>query len=189
MLLLLLISDSTRDYVGAAVFGTSLILLFTASALYHLAPLESCHIGVLRRVDHSMIFFLISGTYTPFALKVLDNAWGISILVAVWGVAAFGIILKVVVVRAPRWLGVSIYVSIGWIGLIPSAHIARALPIEANILLLSGGLLFSLGALMYLLRWPNPSPWVFGFHEVFHLMVIMASGVFYLVVAAYVLPI
>ena len=136
-----------------------------------------------------MIFFLIAGTYTPFALNVLDNSWGTSVLLAVWGVAAFGIILKVVVVRAPRWLGVGIYVLIGWVGLIPSMQIARALPIEANILLLVGGLLYSLGAFMYLFRWPNPSPRFFGFHEVFHLMVVLASGVFYLVVAAYVLPI
>lgn len=189
LLLLMLISDSTRDYIGAAVFGTSLILLYTASAVYHLAPQDSRHLGVLRRVDHSMIFFLIAGTYTPFALKVLDNAWGISILAAVWGVAGFGIILKIVVARAPRWLGVSIYVLIGWVGLIPSIQIARALPIEANVLLLVGGLIYSLGAVMYLFRWPNPSPRVFGFHEVFHLMVVLASAAFYLVVAAYVLPI
>ena len=189
LLLLMLISDSTRDYIGAAVFGTSLIFLYTASAVYHLAPQDSRHLGVLRRVDHSMIFFLIAGTYTPFALKVLDNAWGISILAAVWGVAGFGIILKIVVARAPRWLGVSIYVLTGWVGLIPSMQIARALPIEANVLLLAGGLLYSLGAVMYLFRWPNPSPRVFGFHEVFHLMVVLASTTFYLVVAAYVLPI
>ncbi|MDA0768862.1 MAG: hemolysin III family protein [Chloroflexi bacterium] len=188
LVLLLLIADSPQGYAGAAVFGTSLILMYTASAMYHLTPLESSHLGVLRRFDHSMIFFLIGGTYTPFALKILDNAWGISILSVVWGLAGIGIILKLTLPQAPRWLGVSIYILIGWIGLIPFVQIANALPIEANFLLTAGGLTYTLGSLMYLFRWPNPFPQAFGFHEVFHLMVVMASSMFYLVVAAYVLP-
>ncbi len=175
--LLLLIADSPRDYVGAAIFGASLILLYTTSGIYHVMPQSIRFHGILRKMDHSMIFLLIGGTYTPFALKLLDNGWGIPILSVVWGLGGAGIVLKIIAPQAPRWLGVSIYLAIGWVGLIPVAQIAKTLPLEALVLLIVGGSLYSIGGLMYLYRWPNPFPRVFGFHEVFHSMVIqMNSG-------------
>ena len=188
LVMLLLVADSPRDYVGAAIYGTSLVLLYTTSGIYHMMPLGTRYRSVLRSMDHSMIFLLIGGTYTPFALKLLGNGWGIPILSVVWGLAGAGIVLKVIAPHAPRWLGVSIYLAIGWVGLIPAVQIAKALPVVALVLLIAGGLLYSTGGLMYLFRWPNPFPRVFGFHEVFHSMVILASAIFYLVVAAYVLP-
>ena len=186
--LLLVVADSPRDYASSAVFGASLILLYTISAFYHLVLLRSRYLSTLRRMDHAMIFLLIGGTYTPFALKILDAGWGIAILSIVWGLAGVGILLKLSVPQAPRWFGVGIYLALGWIGLIPSVQISKALPMEATILLVAGGLLYSAGGLMYLFRWPDPFPRVFGFHEVFHSMVVIASGIFYFIVAVYVLP-
>ena len=150
--------------------------------------LQSRYLDTLRRMDHAMIFLLIGGTYTPFALKILDAGWGIAILSIVWRLAGAGILLKLSMAQAPRWFGVGIYMVLGWIGFIPSVQTSKALPMEATILLVAGGLIYSAGSLMYLFRWPDPFPRVFGFHEVFHSMVVVASGTFYFVVAAYVLP-
>lgn len=186
--LLLVVADSPRDFVSAAVFGVSLILLYTVSAFYHLGLLRSRYVRMLRRIDHAMIFLLIGGTYTPFALKMLDAGWDTAILSVVWGLAGAGILLKLSVPQAPRWFGVGIYLALGWIGLIPSVQISKALPMEAIILLVAGGLLYSAGGLMYLFRWPDLFPRVFGFHEVFHSLVVIASGIFYIVVVVYVLP-
>ena len=185
---LVLLADSTRDYVGAAVFGASLILLYTTSGIYHVMPLRARVRGVMRRLDHSMIYVLIAGTYTPFALNLLGNGRGIPILSAVWGLAIAGIVLKATALNAPRWLGVVSYMAIGWVGLIPVMRLAAALPAVALVLLVTGGLVYSAAGLIYLFRWPNPFPRVFGFHEIFHSMVVVASGTFYYVVAAYVLP-
>ncbi|MCH7652536.1 MAG: hemolysin III family protein [Chloroflexi bacterium] len=188
LVMLLILSDSPRDYVGAAIFGASLILVFTTSAIYHVVSWNDSHRSVVRRMDHAMIYILIGGTYTPFMLKLLGNAWGISVLSVVWGLAGVGIIMKVLVPRSPRWLGVSTYLAIGWIGLIPIVQVAAALPLEALLLLIAGGLLYSSGGLVYLFRRPDPVPRVFGYHETFHTMVVFACGIFYYVVAVYVLP-
>jgi len=188
LVVLLLIADSPRDYVGAAIFGASLILVYTTSAVYHVAPWNARNRGIMRRIDHSMIFLFIAGTYTPFTLKLLDNAWGISILSVVWGLASVGIVLKVIAPGVPRWLGVSLYIALGWVGLIPAAQIAASLPFDALALMIAGGLLYSVGGIFYMARWPDPFPRVFGFHETFHSMVALASVMFYFVVADHVLP-
>lgn len=189
LLQLLFISDSPRDYVGSAIFGASLILIYTTSAIYHVVPWSASYRAILRRADHSMIFIFIGGTYTPFMLKLLSNQWGIPIMSAMWMLAGLGIILKIIAPGAPRWLGVSIYLSFGWIGIIPVFQVATSLPTEAFILVMTGGVLYSVGAFMYLKRWPNPFPRIFGFHEVFHSLVVLASGVYYFVVATYVLQV
>ena len=185
---LLLIADSPRDYAGAAIFGASLILAYTTSAAYHVMPWNVRYRAIMRRLDHSMIFLFIAGTYTPFTLKLLGGAWGISILSVVWGLACIGITLKLIAPNVPRWLGVSLYITLGWVGLVPVSQIAASLPIEALALMVAGGLLYSVGGIFYMARWPDPFPRVFGFHEVFHSMVALASVMFYFVVADYVLP-
>ncbi|MCH7787738.1 MAG: hemolysin III family protein [Chloroflexi bacterium] len=186
---LLLIADSPRDYAGAAIFGSSLILVYTTSAAYHVMPWNVRYRAIMRRLDHSMIFLFIAGTYTPFTLKLLGNAWGISILSVVWGLASVGIALKLIAPNVPRWLGVSLYIALGWVGLVPATQIAASLPFEALMLMIAGGLLYSVGGVFYMMRWPDPFPRVFGFHEIFHSMVALASVIFYFVVADYVLPI
>jgi len=187
LVVLLLIAGSPRSYVGAAIFGTSLIMLYAASAAYHVFDWGPVMRGVMKRIDHSTIFLLIAGTYTPFCLKVLSDAWGIPMLAVVWSLAAMGVIVKVVWLSAPRWVALALYLAVGWLGIIPAVQVVQSLPLLAVVLLIAGGQLYTLGGVVYALGRPDPFPRVFGYHEIFHLMVIAGSAVHYAIVAIYVL--
>ncbi len=184
---LLLIAGSPSAYVGAAIFATTLMLLYASSASYHLAPWPAGPRRIMKRVDHSMIFVLIAGTYTPFCLVVLDPAWGIPMLAVVWSLAAVGALTKIAWPDTPRWLSVSLYVGLGWVGVVAVAPLIGALPATALALVLAGGLAYTLGAAIYAARWPDPLPRIFGYHEVFHSLVVTGSGVHFAVIAAFVL--
>ncbi len=185
--LLLLLADSPRTYVGAAIFGASLILLYTTSAAYHRITWSPRLRGIVRRLDHSMIFALIAGTYTPISLLVLNTAWWISMLSVVWGIAAAGILLKVVLPGAPKWLSVTLYVIIGWLALVTVPQLLAWFTIGSLALLLLGGVLYTLGGVVYAAGKPNPYPRWFGYHEVFHVLVIAGSVLHYSLVAIYLL--
>ncbi len=186
--LLVLLANSARAYVGGAVFGASLILLYTVSAAYHRITWTPRLRGIVRRLDHSMIFVLIAGTYTPLCLLVLTTAWWISLLSVIWGIAGAGIILKIVWPRAPKWLSVALYLTIGWMALVATPQLVSLFAVGPLALLLLGGLLYTLGGVIYALRRPNPFPRVFGYHEVFHLLVIAGSVLHFSLVAIYLLP-
>lgn len=183
---LMFIADSPRRYVGAAVFATSLILLYASSASYHLVPWPDRLRGVMKRVDHSMIFLFIAGTYTPFCLIVLDYAWGIPMLAVVWTLAAIGVLSTILWPYAPRWLTVTPYLAIGWIGIIPAVQVVRVMSGGQLALLALGGALYTIGAVIYARKWPDPFPRIFGFHEVFHAFVIAGSALHFALVAIYV---
>ncbi len=185
---LLLIADSPRRYVGAAIFATSLLLLYGTSASYHLAHWPDRMDRVINRLDHSMIFVLIAGTYTPFCLIVLDDPWGIPMLAVVWTLAAAGVLVAVLRPRAPRWFGVGLYLGLGWVGIVAAAPILTALSVPALALLMAGGAMYSVGAVVYAMRRPDPFPRIFGFHEIFHTFVIAGSALHFIVIAAFVLP-
>lgn len=185
---LILLADSPRAYVGGAIFATSLILLYTVSATYHTITWGERMRGVLKRLDHSMIFVLIAGTYTPFCLLAVNDAWGFSLLAVVWSVAAAGIVMKVLWPSAPRWLGVSFYIATGWIALVAATELADWFAAVPLLLLAGGGLLYTIGGVIYALRRPNPFPRVFGYHEVFHLLVIGGSVMHYSLIAGYLMP-
>jgi hemolysin III len=184
---LLLLADSPRRYVGAAIFTTSLLLLYASSALYHLAPWPDRLHGWMKRVDHSMIFVLIAGTYTPFCLVVLSNGWGIPMLAVVWTLTAAGVLLAVAHPDAPRWLNVGLYIGLGWVGVVAASPVISALPPGAIGLLMLGGALYTVGAVIYAMRRPDPLPKIFGFHEVFHSFVIAGSAVHFTLIAVYVI--
>ena len=186
LLLLLFIADSPREVVGGAIFGASLIALYSTSASYHLLPLGRRLRGVVRRLDRSIIFLFIAGSYTPFALSLLSNAWGIPVLSVVGGLALVGFITTLVAPAAPRWIRVGLYLAVGWVGIVTVTKLATALPVGAFAMLLSGGILFSVGAAMYAARRPDPFPHVFGYHEMFHVLQLAATAVIYSVVAVYV---
>ena len=188
LLLMLLVSDSTRAYVGAAIFGVTLIACFGASASYHLGRWRGFVRGLMKRIDHAMIFALIAGTYTPFCLLVLGNAWGIAMFALVWAIAGAGMLLKIVWPDAPRWLGVTLYLGVGWLALVAAAPIVSALPLLALSALLLGGLFYSVGAVAYALRRPDPNPRIFGYHEVFHALVVAGALTHFSLVTFYVLP-
>lgn len=186
--LLVLLADSARAYVGGAVFAASLILMYATSAVYHRITWTPRLRGIVRRLDHSTIFMLIAGTYTPFCLLVLNTAWGISILSVVWALAGAGIIMKLVWPGAPRWLNVLLYAIVGWLALIAAPQLAAWFTAVPLALLLLGGIMYTLGGVVYALGRPNPFPRIFGYHEVFHLLVVAGSVLHYSLVAIYVLP-
>jgi len=186
LVVLMFIADSPRRYVGAAIFGTSLILLYASSASYHLVPWPDRLRGVMKRVDHSMIFLFIAGTYTPFCLIVLDYAWGIPMLAVVWTLAAIGVLSKIFWPYAPRWFTVTPYLALGWIGIIPAVQVVSVMSGGRLTLLVLGGALYTVGAVVYARKWPNPFPRVFGFHEVFHACVIAGSALHFALIALYV---
>ena len=185
---LLLVADSARAYVGGAIFAASLVLLYGTSAAYHRITWTPTMRGLMKRLDYSMIFVLIAGTYTPFCLLVLNNAWGITMLSVIWGAAGAGVLVRVAWPTAPKWLAVSLYVIVGWLALIPAWELAASFTARPLVLLVLGGVLYTLGGVVYAIRKPNPWPRVLGYHEIFHLLVVIGSALHYSLVAIYVLP-
>ncbi|HYH01526.1 MAG TPA: hemolysin III family protein [Bacillota bacterium] len=158
-----------------SIFGASMILLYTASTLYHWLPLSPKGTAFLRKLDHSMIFLLIAGTYTPICLIPLRGAWGWSLFGAIWGLALFGIGYKSIWFTAPRWLSTAIYIVMGWLVIIAIWPLVHIVPWPGLAWLLTGGLFYTTGAVIYGIKKPNPWPEVFGFHEIFHLFVLMGT--------------
>jgi len=185
---LLLLADSAEAYAGGAVFAVSLIALYTTSATYHTITWGRRMRAFLKRLDHSMIFVLIAGTYTPICLVAASRAWGITILAIAWSIALAGIIMKVAWPGAPRWLSVLLYAGAGWLGAVAAVPLTDWLAWTPIGLLVLGGVLYTLGGIIYAARRPNPWPRVFGYHEVFHLLVIAASALHFTLVAVYLMP-
>ncbi len=183
---LLLLADTASDYVGAAIFGTSLILLYLTSATYHQIAWNDGLRGIAQRLDHAMIFVLIAGTYTPFCLDI-SSEWGVPLLVVVWSFASVGILVRVVWTKAPRWVAVAMYFGLGWIGVVGAFEAFSEYAGAQIALLISGAVFYTLGGVIYGLRRPNPLPRFFGFHEVFHTFVVAGSASHFAAVAIYVL--
>jgi len=172
--------------VTFSIFGGGMILLYTASTLYHWLPVSEGWIRFLRRVDHSMIFFYIAATYTPICLIPLRGPWGWSLFGVIWGLAVAGIGMKIFWLSAPRWLSTVIYVAMGWLVLVGIYPLVQALSAGALFWLSFGGVVYSLGAVIYAFKWPNPIPRHFGFHEIFHLFVIGGTVCHFVVMYCYV---
>ncbi|MGE4423704.1 MAG: hemolysin III family protein [Pseudodesulfovibrio sp.] len=172
--------------VTFSIFGGGMILLYTASTLYHWLPVGERGVRLLRRVDHSMIFLYIAATYTPICLIPLRGPWGWSLFGVIWGLAIGGIVMKVVWITAPRWLSTGIYLAMGWLVLVGIYPLVKAMSPASLIWLMAGGLVYSLGAVIYAFKWPDPLPRRFGFHEIFHLFVIGGSACHYVVMYWYV---
>ena len=187
LVLLLLIADSPRSVVGGAIFGASLIILYSTSATYHLLPLGHRLRGLMKRLDHAIIFFFIAGAYVPFALELLDNSWRISVLSVVGGLAGVGFMTALVAPEPRPWIRVGMYIALGWVGIVAISELLEALPGEAFAMLVISGVLYSAGGMTYATRRPDPLPRVFGYHEVFHVLQVAGTAVLYSIVAIYVL--
>ncbi len=161
--------------VSFAIFGASLVLLYTASTLYHALPLSPRWTLVLRKLDHLMIFVLIAGSYTPFCLLPLRGPWGWSLLGAIWGCAGLGMAVKLAWPAAPRWLSVGFYVFMGWLVLVAIYPLALSVTAAVLAWLFAGGVLYTAGAVLYATKWPHLWPGRFGFHELWHLFVMGGS--------------
>lgn len=161
--------------IAFSVFGAALILLYGASTIYHALPINQHAQDILRRIDHMMIFVLIAGTYTPVCLISLRGPWGWTLLILVWLIAIAGIVLKAVWINAPRWLSTAIYVIMGWLVVVAFYPLSKALSIGGLVLLILGGVTYTVGAVIYGLKWPRFNFRYFGFHEIFHLFVMGGS--------------
>lgn len=158
---------------ASVVFTLTSMVLFGVSALYHRIDWSPAVKQVFRRLDHANIFLLIAGTYTPIALLALPLDKGVLLLVLIWSGALLGIVFRVFWIHAPRWLYVPLYLILGWAAVIYMPDIARA-NVAALLLVIVGGLLYSVGALVYGFKRPNPFPGKFGFHEIFHTLTVLA---------------
>jgi hemolysin III len=175
--------------VGFSIYGASLIVLYSASTIYHWLPLSPRGEDLLRRFDHIAIFLLIAGSYTPVCLVTLRGHWGWSIFVAVWTLALAGTALKLFYEHLPNALSTALYLGMGWMAVVAIAPLTENLPPAAMIWLFAGGLAYTVGALIYAMERPDPFPNVFGHHEVFHIFVLAGSGLHFVFMARYVLPV
>lgn len=162
--------------VSFSIFGTSLILMYTASFLYHGLKLSEETLLIFRRIDHMMIFAVIAGSYTPICLVPLRGPWGWSIFGTVWAIAIAGMGMKFFSMNIPRWISTLIYLLMGWLCLIAIYPIARSLSLASLFWLALGGFFYSAGAVIYAVKKPNPFPGQFGFHEIWHICVILGSA-------------
>ena len=177
---------STAALSGALVFGISLICLYTASSIYHLVNGTDKLLSFLRKLDHSMIFVLIAGTYTPVCLMCLNGNLRIGILIGIWTLALAGIVFKMFWFNAPRWISTIAYIGMGWIALFIFSPLSKALPTIAFFWLILGGVLYTIGGVMYGLKRPNISD-KFGFHELFHIFILLGSLSHFILIFNYIL--
>ena len=184
--LLIVGADGARDHIAAAVFAASVAICFGASALYHRVTWTPPVRLWMRRVDHAGIYVLIAGTYTPVCLLALSGAWRWTVLAIVWAGAGAAIIFKFAWVAAPKWLAAATGLALGWVGVVAFPKLATTLDPAAVVLLGVGGLVYTAGAVVYVRRKPNPAPAVFGYHEVFHAMTIVAVACQYVAIAFFI---
>jgi hemolysin III len=174
--MLVVLSDGALATFSSWVYAAALAAMFGASALYHRFPWKSAGRRLwARRLDHSMIFVFIAGSYTPFALLCFEGTTQWLVLVMVWSGAALGLMLELVWIDSPRWLSAVAYIAVGWVGVLAIPQMFSGVGIAGAVLLMVGGGLYTLGALIYAMKWPNPFPSTLGFHEIFHLLVIAAA--------------
>jgi hemolysin III len=165
------------------VYTVSVVGMFTVSAIYHRVTWKTPSARIwMKRLDHSMIFVLIAGTYTPFALLAMPHHAGMLALSIVWGGAVAGVLLKLCWPTAPRWVGVPLYLLLGWVAAFYVAAILHAAGVAAMVLLIVGGALYSIGGVLYALRWPDPWPRTFGYHEFFHACTAVAAICHYIAI-------
>jgi hemolysin III len=174
---------SGRAVVAMSIYTATILGLFGVSALYHRRTwVNEWAYTLMKRLDHSMIFLFIAGTYTPFTLLAMPPTTGWVIFGIVWGGALSGVTLKLLWPRAPRWLGVPIYIGLGWVAVFVFPELLNRVGTAAFVLLLAGGLAYTIGAIFYAARWPNPWPATFGYHEFFHACTVIAATCHYIAI-------
>lgn len=177
---------TTTAIISIIIFGLSLVALYTASGVYHAVKANPSVLLRLKKLDHSMIFILIAGSYTPFCLLTLTGVWQISIITTIWALALIGITLKIFWINMPRWVSTSFYIGMGWVAILALNPLSKALSTGGLIWLALGGVMYTIGGIIYGLKKPNISK-SFGFHELFHIFVMLGSACHYWCVFNYVL--
>jgi hemolysin III len=185
---LVLAASGARAVIAMSIYAVGLSAMLGTSALYHRVTWTPEVRRWMRRLDHTMIFVFIAGTYTPFALLVMHGTLADVVLIVVWATAAAGIVFNLVWISAPYWFTTAVYLSTGWVAIVTLPQLWEEIgPVGVGLLAL-GGALYSAGAVIYARRRPDPRPHVFGYHEIFHVLVIAAAAVQYAAVAIYALP-
>jgi hemolysin III len=174
-ILLVRMANGPWQLTAFSVYGATLILLYGASTLYHMLPVSERPLRALRTLDHIAIYSLIAGTYTPIGLVTLHNRLGWALLAAVWLIAVAGIPFKLFFLDAPVWLSTSTYLAMGYLALVAVVPLARAVPLTGLLWLVAGGMAYTIGAVIYARKRPNPFPG-FGHHEIWHLLVLAGSA-------------
>lgn len=175
-------------FVSLLIFGLTMILLYVVSAVYHIGPWQGRVRARWRAFDHANIYLLIAGTYTPFCVNVLSGTQRIVVLGVIWALGIAGAVGTLATMKLPRWLSTSLYLGMGWIALVTIPALLNALSWAGLSMLVLGGVLYTLGAVVYALKRPNPLPRTFGFHEIFHLFTIAAGAAFVIAVWVWVVP-
>lgn len=174
--------DTPAKIISLAIYGVSLIAMFSASATYHMVRAKDRALEIFRKVDHAAIYLLIAGTYTPFCVNAFEGFWKWGMLSIIWSLALIGIIVKVFYIRAPRWLNAGIYLVMGWLALAAAGQMFELLPGWVVGWLIAGGILYTLGAVVYITKIFDFKPGVFGFHEMWHIFVLLAAAAHYVAV-------
>jgi len=183
LIALLIVGWSTpAKIISLAIYGVSLIFLFSASATYHMVRVKDKALEIFRKIDHSAIFVLIAGTYTPFCVNAFEGFWKWGMLSIIWSLALIGILVKIFYIGAPRWLNAAIYVVMGWFSVVAAGQMLATLPVWVFTWLIIGGVIYTLGAIVYATKIFNFKPGVFGFHEVWHIFVLLAAAAHYVAV-------
>lgn len=183
LIALLIIGWSTpAKIISLAIYGISLIVLFSASATYHMVQVKDKALEVFRKVDHAAIYILIAGTYTPFCINAFTGFWKWGLLSIVWSLALIGIIIKIFYIRAPRWVNAGIYLVMGWLCLSATGELLATVPAWVLTWLIIGGVTYTLGAIVYMTKIFNIKPGVFGFHEIWHIFVLLAAAFHFIAV-------
>ena len=181
-------ADNLPSMWSMVFFGVSLIALYTTSSLYHSVPWNGTWKKRMQRLDHSMIFVLIAGSFTPIAYNVLTGAWRTTTLATMWGIAAVGVGQKYLFPKVGTWFSVTLQTTMGWLVVVPIAQFARRLPLSALLVLLLGGVFYTVGMVIFATSRPKLFPRVFSHHELFHVLVVAGSVAHYLVVSLWVVP-
>jgi hemolysin III len=187
ILLIIARSDFWKQ-ASLLVYGASLTAMFAASAAYHLPKARPQVIQWLRKLDHAAIYLLIAGTYTPICLNLFSGFWKWGMLIIIWSLAAIGILVKMFIIDAPRWVSAGIYLAMGWLAVVGFREILAAMPVGAIVWLVLGGVVFSIGAVVYMTKIMNFKPGVFGFHESWHIFVIIGCLCHFILILTYVAP-
>src|SRR3954452_1894589 len=180
-------ADPGRSRAAALIFSSCVAICFGASALYHRPTWTPTVRGWLARLDHAGIYLLIAGSYAPFGLLVLSPGWAVTVLAIVWSGALIAIVMKLCWLRAPKWLSSVNGLVLGWVGVVAFGQLLK-LPSAALVLIGVSGVLYTAGPVVYALRRPDPLPRVFGYHELFHVLTVLAVAAQYVAVAFFVLP-
>ncbi|WP_170006276.1 PAQR family membrane homeostasis protein TrhA [Bacillus fonticola] len=187
-LILLAVEESPSKVTTMTIYGVTLIVLFGASSLYHWVRVKPKAQLVFRKIDHISIFLFIAGSYTPLFFHGLEGPWRWTMLSAVWAIAVVGIVLKIWFMNAPRWVSTLFYITLGWVAVVPFAQLIDTLPTNALVLMIVGGVAYTVGGIIYATKIFDFFPNKFGFHEIFHLFVMAGALAHFFMMFLFIMP-